>query len=198
MHLLSTLCFLTALCLATAQEDATNPCDRAAQIEFISSLENGRDCGRNFGAAQFMPSSVAALDNLCTTDCAGAIADYLRGPQCTSSSNPNFNLENVGNARFLEIWCQPVDDAVISRCRFALDQIDPTLITNTDIFSCLEFAGSECPGNCTAGLNRLADGIGCCYQSIYNSTDILGALFMGITELFDLFTVIQNPSLWNA
>lgn len=195
--------FLSALYLVTAQENAMNPCDRTGQIIFISGLENGQECNTNFGPAQIMPSTPAgmtALDDICTTDCAGAVADWLQGPQC-NTSNMNFNLENVFDGRFLELWCQPVEDADISRCRFALDLIDPTLVNNSDIFSCLEFTGNECPGNCAAGLNLLANGIGCCYQSIYNTTDILRALvaIMGITnEQNDLFIFLQNPMLWNA
>ncbi len=200
------LSILAALCLATVR--GQNPCDRAAQTSFVLGLNGGLTCGLNFQAAEATPTTPEeemALDNalngICTAECAGAVASWFLGSPC-SDTDVNSTLENYSAALFLQLWCQPADNAAISRCRFALDAIDVSVINNTDIESCAAFATMQvCLPTCTSGLQRLSSELGCCYQGIYNNSQVLGALsaMMSITqEQAMFFTLLGNSNLWAA
>ncbi len=132
-----------------------------------------------------------ALDSICTTSCAGSVAQWLAGPTCNDSAS----------AAGLAFWCQPADGGSIPRCRWALDLAPPTLFNNTDLNSCAVIAlnPTVCPPTCTAGLTTLANTIGCCYQFIYNNTEALdGLLAMGhITNMERMeLALLADPNVW--
>ena len=182
-----------------------NPCNEAALIGFVVGLGD-LQCGLDFQALQTPPVPMAALDGICTAECAGAVVDYLRAPPCSNTGNESITLANEITARFLELFCQPVENADISRCIYALDA---TIFNNSDILTCLAFSPQMpvCSPTCTTALQRVSDGIGCCYQSIYNNSLILESLaspeqtLEGARITQDELNFLQflgSPELWNA
>ena len=190
--------FLVAISLLAAVfslTEAQNPCDMNAQIAFVLSLEDPESCGANLARVEppvpNTPESranlTAALDVICNEECAGAVSDWLLGPEC--STDPNSTFINYFAGRSLEIFCQPVENADISRCRFTLDVMNESLVSD-DLFSCSQFANtSMCPSTCASALQSLSQGIGCCYQSIFNNTMILAGLVqnMAIDRIGEAF-----------
>lgn len=186
--------FVAGLLLVNAQQipPVTPECE-TGRFQFVAGL-NDVQCGLGFLAANNTPTGtagLAALDTICTANCAGAVSNYVLGPPCNSP------LQS-GALRF---WCLPVENANITRCRFALDLIDPTIFNNTDVISCLwampEAMPPSCPSTCAAGLSRIAQGIGCCFQSIWNNTMYIQALNFGQEELA-FYTTLQDPDVWKA
>ncbi len=170
-------------------------CTEADQMGFVSSLPNGLSCGQAFQAANNTPTGQAgmqALDNICTTSCAGAVAQWL--------ANPN-TCNDPTSAAGLAFWCQPADGGSIPRCRWAVDLAPPTLFYNTDLNSCTAIAlfPELCPPTCATGLKTLANTIGCCYQFIYNNTEALDVLmakgFISTIQRIGL-ALLANPDMW--
>ncbi len=178
-------------------------CDLTRQTQYTSMLPNAITCGTALLQAQTTPDTDAgmdALDDACTYDCAGNISRWLASPEC------NNNVESLG----LKLWCLPVDNAEnFTRCRYAIEpEADPTLLNSTDLDTCTAFSIASkanrvpCPATCTSALYRIRSEMGCCYQSIYNSTQITpmvianAGLDGNVTAYF--LDLLGNNLLWQA
>ncbi len=185
-----------ALAVVMCSRGSSAQCTEAQQIGFVSTLPNGLSCGLAFQVANNTPTGEAgmqALDTICNTSCAGAVAQWLAGPTCNDSAS----------AAGLRFWCQPADGGSIPRCRWALDLAPPTLFNNTDLNSCAALAQNPavCPPTCTAGLTALANTTGCCYQFIYNNTEALdGLLTRGSISMMarQFLGILSNPMIWQS
>ena len=171
-------------------------CTLQQQITYISALPNPSTCGPSFLAAENTPSGsegIQALDVICTTSCAGAFTDWLEMPTpCNDSVAANA----------IRIWCQPADGGSIPRCRFAFDQLDPTVLNNTNLDTCATFMGTGiCPPTCTTALSNISTIMGCCYQGIYNNSMVLDILqngnYISATDR-EFLDLLRNSALWEA
>ena len=186
-----------ALAVVMCSHGSSAQCTGAQQIEFVLALPNVLSCGPAFLAANNTPKEEAgmqALDTICTTSCAGTVAQWLADPNTCNDS-----LSAAG----LTFWCQPADGGSIPRCRWALDLAPPTLFNNTDLNSCAALAQNPavCPPTCTAGLTALANTTGCCYQFIYNNTEALDGLLArdSISMMERLFLgLLSNATIWQS
>ena len=172
----------TVISLCIAQK-----CSESQQVQYVFSLPNGLSCGTGLKTVNDTLDTALrnkALDTICVATCAGAIAKWLSS-ECNDTSK----------AAGLTFWCQPADNGRISRCIYALDRINETLLRNQDIMNCTSFNGSACPENCNTGLQRLSDEIGCCFTNIYGNADFRNSL-----ETMDniFFTLLSNQVLWNS
>ena len=172
----------TVISLCIAQN-----CSENQQIQYVLSLPNGISCGTGFQTVNNTLDTAVrkeALDTICVATCAGAVANWLFS-ECNDASR----------AAGLTLWCQPADNGRISRCIYALDRINKTLLSNQDILNCSSFTGSGCPENCDMGLQRLSDEIGCCFTNIYGNADFRN----GLEEMDKMFFgLLSNQVLWNS
>lgn len=200
--------FLLVLFVAAVQ--GQNPCDEAGVMSYVS-MNLDIACSLSLFSSRptpTTPAQMAALDASCSTTCAGALANYFRGPPCSTTGNVNYTATNALGATIFELFCQPVQGADITRCRYALDAIDPTIFNNTNLQACGGFLQlGTCPPGCADGLRGISQGIGCCYQSIYNDSNILEALSMADPDQLDVmfderalgfFELLRNPAIWTA
>lgn len=131
----------------------------------------------------------AALQRLCTVDCGGTVAKW---------SAVSCGAGGFKTAIGILLYCLPRETGN-DRCRSTFpDLIDPALVLS--LGSCLNFT-NECPANCTNALTWGRMALGCCYQSIYNDTDIvLGFEAQGLLQTSDLQIIeaVSNPWLWAA
>lgn len=201
MHLV-VLTLSLALAVATASLDQ---CSLTSELgeKLQLALDIGFSCVTGFQEASNVSTpptedNLQALDTICTAECGGAIYDYVQ--QCS----------DFDQAEGVRLWCLPSDsEAAVSRCRFAFpDAIDLEVLNNTDILDCLDFnfSSATCPGGCSTGLTRLVSEIGCCFQSVYNTSLFLGSdrkkrdvteeqflLFVLLTQYFGVWTSCEVP-----
>ena len=134
-----------------------------------------------------------ALDTICTTSCAGALVEYLERPTSCNDS---------GTADSIKIWCQPADGGSIPRCRFAFDQVDPTVLNNDNLGTCAAFAFTRiCPSTCATALRNISTIMGCCYQNIYNNSLVLDFLRSSgriLSTQMIFLEGLRNSALWGA
>lgn len=186
MLLVAVISLLAALSPTLAQE--IEECDREG---FVLGL--GLPCALNFLAANSTPTTEAgmqALDVICTAECAGATAAYLAAPPC------NNTLEAFG----LGIWCCPVENAAISRCRYALPELlDPTILLNAGACAAFAVDPSTCPANCSSALTDLSEEIGCCFQKLFNvSAEEIQLAGIIDQNAANLIMLLSMDPLWNV
>ena len=185
--------FVVAACLIISLSKAQN-CSLADGIAYAFSLPNGLSCVLSFYGIDTTNATLGgmkALDKVCIAGCAGEVSEWLSSEVC------NDTIQGTG----LQLFCQPADNGLISRCRYALDLVDKTLFNSNDIRECDTVFNGTCPRMCDNGLKRLSEEIGCCYANIYNNTEVLNGLeengdITGMEREF--FTVLSNSLLWDA
>ncbi len=130
----------------------------------------------------------SALEIFCTPDCGEKFVKYA----IQTCGDVLTGLASL-------ISCVPREVGP-DRCRNAsADRIDPVIAQ--DLQSCVSFDGTECPANCSAALTAAVDAIGCCYQILYNDTDIVNFLvLMGLLDASTNMTLaaLRYPALWNS
>lgn len=105
------------------------------------------------------------LENICYSDCGGNYAEHLT---CV--------CKNDIMAEILKIICSPAgnDSSAGPYCRFSYG----TLYNQTALVALFTSCSNQhCVPECRAGSLKLKSEIGCCYQSIYNSTHFLNLIF---------------------
>ena len=127
-------------------------------------------------------AGVANLRTICTAECIGAFAqglfcdcNFLSG-----GATRSFCIESDGRIEF---------------CREAFpDVLDTQFLSG--LATCIAGLPGGCPNGCDIALQAFADEIGCCFQTIYNSTltDVT-PLSLEAREFND---VLRNQALWNA
>ena len=126
-----------------------------------------------------------ALDTVCQSDCAGSVAAFLDN---TCQDRFTSTLTNI--------TCSETDGSIGDRCLF-VDNVETSVYEA--VGAC--FAPGDCPAGCADALQGLKDNLGCCYQSLYNDTNILQLLFFNFTITFEdlgFFKAISKPGIWNG
>lgn len=156
------------------------------------------ECTGNFNTA-FGSSAVAidirqsAFDAVCTQDCVQPLTEYLSD----TCGDPVASIK-------AKLACFHSEGSLGNRCYFSLSED----FRNSDTFDavrmlCLSFTASTptCPSGCANALRSLISQIGCCYQSIFNSTLIQHALLVdgriSIDERY-LYGAISRQALWDS
>lgn len=133
----------------------------------------------------------AALATFCHVSCGEVVVDYL------------LECHSVGIAFALNNYCIPTRNTsgLGNYCQHSLPgRIDVSIINM--LASCNDFSVSgTCNGACAVGLTAVRNAVGCCYQNVYNNTDVLNGYFQAqliSQDNFVLFTnIISNYSLWS-
>ena len=169
-------------------------CTLDDQIAFISSHPNAAVCGPSIATVFDPPANnslvlVNALKNVCTDDCGGVYSNFLK----TACNDP------LG-AESLEIYCTPTNGSAVAGnlCRFAAGDLLNSSFYN-DLFLCYNVTSdSPCSAGCRAALLRLKRQVGCCYQSVFNTTmynrQLLNAGFITPREFTGL-QQLNNPDV---
>lgn len=180
--------------LANANYGPIGDCHEESVNSFIAALPNPNECGQAYLTLQSqenvsMENYNAALATFCTPDCGHAIAKF--------SAAGCGDMGRVSGFLFLH-YCLPRETGS-DRCRSSfLDKVNATFESVQS--SCLPF-DTNCPEGCAEVLQMGATEIGCCYQSIYNNTDVLNAFeALGQLPMEALLAIhnLSNPALWNA
>lgn len=188
------LCLAVLLPSIAAQDGSIGTCSAQTVFYFVGSLPNGEACGQALVDVLYANQTTVstdeyttALTTLCQVDCAGKIAEWSA-----------ITCGNIDFATTLYFYCLPRDNSG-DRCRSAApDLVDPQLIV--DLAQCTSFE-DECPAGCAAALQRGVNLMGCCYQSVYNNTDVVeyftttGQL---TTSDLTVINAIKRAELWNA
>ena len=170
-------------------------CSQDDQIAFFSSLPNAAVCGSSVGTVFAPPANdtvtlANALKNVCTDDCGGIYADYLKS-----------TCKDELGAETLRIYCTPTNGsaAVGSYCYYATR--DPVFRLFDRLSSCNE--SEFCSPSCRRALMNVEDEVGCCYQNVFNNTvysqQLLSGGFITPSELAGLQKLnnpVSNP--WNV
>ena len=181
---------------ASAQIGSLGTCSPSEIDKYIRSLNDGATC---LAASNALlaggPNIDNALNTYCTRECGGAILIHLL-LNCGEAIVPGFV------AAYLS--CLPVTGSSLgSRCRATLPGIiDASVLQN--VSPCASYNESNplvCPSGCRTGLTTARAQVGCCFQAVYNDTDLLQSYLMqgtvNATE-FALINQLRNPSLWSA
>ena len=146
-------------------------CTTSDWSSYLATLPNADMCGPNVIAVlQFVTTGSGdhdlpnALESVCSLECGGAFATYL-----TSTCNDSFTAE------LLECYCIFTNgtSTLGAYCRLtALDVFNKSLLR--DLFLCHPITpGVLCSPVCKQLLLEVKSQLGCCYQSLYNSSAIL-------------------------
>ena len=133
------------------------------QVAFISSLPNAAVCGPSLETVFFPPANdtmtlADALKDVCTNDCGGVYANYLKTA-----------CEDEVAAESLRIYCTPTNGSAAAGpyCRYATgDFVSPSLFNN--LLLCNE--SEPCSPRCRRALLNFKAEVGCCFQNAYNNT----------------------------
>ena len=183
---------VSALLVAAANaQSGTRNCSELDQTQVFTDLGlNGLTCGIALATANTpaafngTTAGVDAVEAACVSDCIGELA---AGLLCEC---------NYFDAAGLRGFCY-VSDGAITYCREAFDDVVNQAITMA-VGPCLIPFQGACPAGCAAPLQALVDEIGCCYQSIYNSTLIFGVIQTFPTEQQAFFNGLANTLLWDS
>ena len=176
---------------------ASSMCGPQEYIAFITSLPNAQTCGEGINVSFQGPGAVALTSDegrqkfagVCTQDCAGRIAEWLR----ITCNDPLQSLD-------IGLWCYETDGQVGDYCRYATgDVFNVTFLENLDV--CMAATPQvPCAPGCADALNALTIQIGCCYQNLYNNSEYISGLLSRnfITQdqydgLLDLGNNNDNP-----
>ena len=132
-----------------------------------------------------------ALATFCRADCGELVIDYLLGCQ------------SIDFAFSLNFYCLPTvnTSSLGNYCRSSVpDRVDISIINM--LAPCADFYISDtCSDECAAGLTTARNAVGCCYQNLYNNSDVLNgylqAQFISQENVTFLNNVISNYSLWS-
>lgn len=152
----------------------TSSCTTSDWSSYLATLPNANTCGTSVIAVlQFVTAGSgdhdlpSTLESVCNLECGGAFATYL-----TSTCNDSFTAE------LLERYCTFTNGTSIlgAYCRStALDVFNKSLLR--DLFLCHPITpGVLCSPVCKQLLLEVKSQLGCCYQSLYNSSAILDYL----------------------
>ena len=139
----------------------------------------------NFNNSLITPTT---FDNLCTRECVGSFSDFL-----SNTCRDEFSGLVTKSA------CLKSNGSLSNRCSYSFSF--PSSPDGSDAAVCFS-EGNTCPPGCASFLQRLSSDIGCCYQSIFNNSIILDALFitnegLGFQSLL-FFKVLGNYKLWES
>lgn len=110
------------------------------------------------------------FDLVCTTGCMGSYTDWLL-TECNDTNTAN--LANTACFKSTNLRTHQV-----SRCRYFFPDIANQLVfedTNQCAAS-LSPDSPNCISTCSQHLNNLIDTLGCCFQAIYNNSDVIASL----------------------
>ena len=169
-------------------------CTSEEQQNYIAALPNSEACSMAFSDVLSPENLTEAEYNtslrvFCSEDCGGAMVEFS-----------TVNCRNLDFAARLRLLCLPRETGE-DRC----SSIFPTLLDNREVLisnlsSCSGF-NTECPVGCANALMTVVSQFGCCYQSVYNNTDVInmfqqeGSLTAGERQVFQ---DISQSSLWEA
>ena len=185
-----------AVTLVWCQPDA-GTCNTAAVTQYVAN-NLGASCAVSFVPALYANVSVsvrdAALDTICTENCAGKLANWLLN-DCSSKFNSTslyyLCLRTGGSAR------------VGRYCQYS---IPPWFDADGEILTLFQTCENviqqgQCTDQCAMQLQNFANQLGCCYQSLYNNTEFVqGAADIGELASQDVgeLRVVGNPLLWSV
>lgn len=188
MKTICAIVFSLAIHLPVISAQAT--CTEDQFWSFVQSIPNGELCRLAYLGVLYPQNLTdsdyaAALSAYCTEDCAGQIAQYAR----TDCGLPEYST-------ILSLYCLHNGDEY---CRSMFpDFLKKSFIS--DLAQCLEF-DAECPAGCEAALSRGVSKLGCCYQEIYNSTEMVAYLNQ-IGRMTDqevsVMSAVAVPEIWSA
>lgn len=189
--LTSSIVFISVLLTSvTAQDDSRIAgCTSQAVQTYIAALPNAEACDMAFNNVITPDNLTASLQTFCSVDCGGSIVELTVT-----------NCRNLELSALLHLFCLPRETGGDYYCR----SVFPDLLDNgdsliTDLTSCSNF--SECPAQCTNALMMVVNRLGCCYQNIYNNTDLIDEFVreqLLSAEEGQILRVIAEDSLWEA
>lgn len=143
-------------------------CTQANVDQYLASGNLDAQCVGNLVAAVISPAVVsptgdAVLAAACTPSCAGRLANWLLR-ECSA----------VYNSTYLYTICLRTRGTVGSYCRYSIQPwYDSDGGIEAVFTACSNVTGGTCSNNCASQLQKFANQLGCCYQSIYNNTDYI-------------------------
>ena len=169
---------LLLLPLGSAQVGSIGTCSSESVNSYILALPNGVQCASAFQTVRFQTTSnqsavESALDDFCTADCAEPLARY----SALACGEVEFGVS-------LALYCLPAPESTVTqRCR----TIFPDLVNGSIIPSIAEACANfttECPGQeCTTALLVGVEVFGCCYQTVYNSSEVVSGFTTTLSDL---------------
>lgn len=189
--------FLVSVITLVWCQPGAGRCDQATVTKYVVDNLDAR-CGMNLDFAFYAdissPGKDAALDAVCTENCAGRLANWLEN-ECGGTFN----------ATSLYYLClQTQGTATVGRyCQYSIPPVfDADLEISSVFAACASLSQTlQCTDQCARQLQGFADQLGCCYQSLYNNTEyIQGGVDIGelAAQDVDALKILGTPFLWSA
>ncbi len=139
----------------------------------------------------FTDEGKEAYEVICEEDCFLPLINYY-----------DRNCYDPIGSIIMSLDCLVTDGNLGRRCRFSLDdQIEDTGIFQAIDRDCEFFSDSPaCSDECKDSIMELSTVFGCCYQSIYNNSEVITLLLLA-GEIYPdeafLFTSVGNQIIWD-
>ena len=187
------------LALAAAQDDSRIPrCTSQEVNTYIAALPNSTACNMSFNnffnAGNLTEDEYSTtVQTLCSVDCGQSIVELSVT-----------NCRNLEVEAALRLFCLPRETGD-NRCgRFFPNRLHDGESLVTALATCLAFDASTssiCPAGCASALMAGVNRLGCCYQNIYNNTDVFDTLVQeGMLTAVEtpILQAVRQPALWEA
>ena len=168
--------------------------------DFGEVVTDGSECANSLGTIlnpfpdQFeIDDYEEAFDVFCNEECAGKISMFERD-ECFSPFNAELTVA----------LCYSAEDksAPGSRCGFTVGEHVAPIFEAVGAACYFDYTNPDvpCPSNCTTQLQTVRSQFGCCFQEIYNNTNIVDLFILEGLIDFDerlFFAALGDYNLWN-